>query len=254
MTPVSKQWCLDSEEKIDIWRRGYPLVPNFSTTIDSATGQTLKAAIPDLGDEFSVASQYVAMRGYIAFSRVIGADGLLIAQPFNPLLFQCGPQTWPTLLFENLTENMAILELEERCKKAQKESKIIAYAKDHKWQCNRCREQKLWTQYFNSLQGKRDDNDWDNMYRRHIIRPGVLRQCLQCKGEQTKADTFPCTTCQQQLPRQAFSASTWYHRHRSQKIRCFQCTASTGELTFTCAACKKPQSRRIWSIIMETQI
>ena len=42
MTPVPKYWCLDSDECIDICRRGYPLVPNFSTAIDAATGQTLK--------------------------------------------------------------------------------------------------------------------------------------------------------------------------------------------------------------------
>ena len=40
MTPVNKKWCLDSEAKVDIWRRGFPLVPNFSTTIDSARGKT----------------------------------------------------------------------------------------------------------------------------------------------------------------------------------------------------------------------
>ena len=57
MTPVTKFWCLDADDNIDISRRGYPLVPNFSTTIDAATGQTLDAAIPDLGDEFSLPSQ-----------------------------------------------------------------------------------------------------------------------------------------------------------------------------------------------------
>ena len=66
MTPVTKYWCLDADENIDICRRGYPLVPNFSTTIDAATGRTLETAIPDLGDEFCTVSQHAAMRGYIA--------------------------------------------------------------------------------------------------------------------------------------------------------------------------------------------
>eukprot|EP00973_Karenia_brevis_P044430 6153286-Karenia_brevis.AAC.1 len=32
MQPVSVYWCLDADENIDIHRRGFPLVPNFSTT------------------------------------------------------------------------------------------------------------------------------------------------------------------------------------------------------------------------------
>ena len=93
MTPLSKYWCLDSDECIDICRRGYPLVPDFSTTIDAATGQTLQSTIPDLGDEFCPPSQHAAMRGYIALPRVTAADGLLVAQPFSPLLFSMGPQS-----------------------------------------------------------------------------------------------------------------------------------------------------------------
>ena len=92
MVATTTYWCLDADENIDIRRRGFPLVPNFSTTVDSATGQTLAAALPDLGDEFQNPSQYGAMRGYIALSRVTKADSLLIAEPFNPLLFRMGPQ------------------------------------------------------------------------------------------------------------------------------------------------------------------
>ena len=95
MAPVTKYWCLDSDESIDICRRGFPLVPDFSTTIDSATGQTLNSALPDLGDEFATPSQHAGMRAYIALSRVTSADSLLIAQPFNPLLFRSGPQSSP---------------------------------------------------------------------------------------------------------------------------------------------------------------
>ncbi len=71
LKPVTCYWTLDAQENIDICRHGYPLVPDFSMTRDSATGQNLKAGIPDLGDFGSPASKYGAMRGYIALSRVL---------------------------------------------------------------------------------------------------------------------------------------------------------------------------------------
>ena len=73
MKPVEIYWTLDNDEHIEIARRGFPLVPNFSTTIDGATGQTLKASIADLGDFGSVPSHHASMRGYIALSRITAA-------------------------------------------------------------------------------------------------------------------------------------------------------------------------------------
>ena len=64
--PQTRIWMLDSDGQIDIARKGFTLVPNFSTTVDSATGQTLDAAIADLGHEMNPASQPAAMKGYIA--------------------------------------------------------------------------------------------------------------------------------------------------------------------------------------------
>ena len=133
MTPVTKFWCLDADDNIDICRSGYPVVPNFSTTIDAATGQTLDAAIPDLGDEFSMPSQHGAMRGYIALSRVTSADGLLIAQPFSPLLFRMGPQAWPSLLFAVLQGKVSASEMQAKCDQAAAMSKATVKMKDQEW-------------------------------------------------------------------------------------------------------------------------
>ena len=102
MKPVETYWTLDADEHIEIARRGFPLVPNFSTTIDGATGQTLKSSIADLGDFGSIPSFHAAMRGYIALSRVTAADNMLIARTFSPLLFRLGPQPFPSLLFLSL--------------------------------------------------------------------------------------------------------------------------------------------------------
>eukprot|EP00973_Karenia_brevis_P016050 2193225-Karenia_brevis.AAC.1 len=68
---------------MDIHKRGFPVVPNFSTTLDAATGQTLQSSMCDLGDEFNKPLQSAAMRGYIALSRAKAANDVLVAQPLN---------------------------------------------------------------------------------------------------------------------------------------------------------------------------
>ena len=101
MNPVTTCRHLDPRElTVEIWRTGFPLAPNISSTIDSATGQTLDAAMPDLGDEHCPPPCAAAMKGYVALSRVREADGLLAAQPFSPLLFNMGHQPWPSILFD----------------------------------------------------------------------------------------------------------------------------------------------------------
>ena len=49
LSPVTVYWLLDTEGDIQIARKGFPVVPNFSTTVDGATGKTLETSIPDLG-------------------------------------------------------------------------------------------------------------------------------------------------------------------------------------------------------------
>ena len=87
MTPITTSWTLDSEGCIEIKRKGFGLVPDFSSTIHSATGQELSGVLPDLG-AFADKPNYAAMmRGYIALSRVKDAEGLLVVQPFSPMRF-----------------------------------------------------------------------------------------------------------------------------------------------------------------------
>ena len=88
LSPATVYRTLDVEESIEIARRGFPAVPNFSTTIDGATGVSVMPSFTR------------AMKGCVALSRVTKADDMYLTQPFSPTLFQQGPRPWPTLLLD----------------------------------------------------------------------------------------------------------------------------------------------------------
>ena len=104
---VSAQWKL--HEGVDakfIQRWGFPVVPDFSSTVYVATGRTLKSALADLGGLSEMPSFHQAMKGYIMFSRVTTAHKLLLVQPFSRLLFKQGPHPYPTLLLNVLRNQL----------------------------------------------------------------------------------------------------------------------------------------------------
>ena len=102
MTPSTCVWSLDSEENVEIVRKGFPMVPDFSCTIHLATGRTIKSEIGDLGGFEDRPSHRAAMEAYIGLSRTTDAEGILITRPFPPKLFQQGPQPFPTYLMDVL--------------------------------------------------------------------------------------------------------------------------------------------------------
>ena len=79
--------------------------------------------MPDLGDEYCPRSHAAAMKGYVALSRVREADGLLVAQPFNPLLSRMGAQPLPNLVFDVQRERASLGDLGDRREQAKKASK-----------------------------------------------------------------------------------------------------------------------------------
>ena len=112
--PIYTDWNLDHAQSIQIKRRGFALSPDFSSTIHSATGRTLVSCVPDLNPIEVAPNAQSAMEGYIALSRVEDAEGLIIAQPFAPTLFQQGPAPYPTLLLEVLKGQVSQVDLDKR--------------------------------------------------------------------------------------------------------------------------------------------
>ena len=240
------------------------MVPNFSTTIDAATGQTLDVAIPDLGDEFNIPSQHAAMRGYIALSRVTSADGLLIAQPFSPLLFRMGPQAWASLLFAVLQGRVPLSERLARCEQAALESKATLKMKDQEWECGICREKKYWSDYFPVRADAKLDPAWNMNYSKYILQPGCLRECLTCttdlrmdegfhEVDEVVEETHPCARCRQARPRAAFRKPAWEKRSYREAM-CLECTwdiTKSGLRTeWQCSVCgdEKPKAAYEYSV------
>ena len=235
MSPVSSYWNLDADENIDMSRRGFPLVPNFSSTIDSATGRTLNSEIADLGDIGSNPSFYAAMRGYIALSRVRAAHRLLISQPFNPLLFRQGPQPFPTLLLEVLLGKVSSDEVEAKCFETRVQCKNVKLFKndDVVWACSQCKDSKQTADFLPSPVVSYYDDVLS-----HVIQPGRLRCCRQCRTR------MQCSRCKRSLTVDSFSESRRKHRHH-QKVVCAQCESDSN--SHPCDMCKVLKERSEYS-------
>jgi len=178
--PVSTiTWSLDPnpENKIPISRRGFGVIPDFSTTIHSATGRTLTASVPSLDGITDLPNGQRAMRGYIAVSRAEDAEGLVIAEPFAPTLFKQGPAPFPTLLMEVLEGRVKSTELEEKCQRAAKKEKPNRLI-DQTYTCGTCERSLPWNYFFN----KKEVDDVAQNIVEHIIMEGVCAKCLQCRG------------------------------------------------------------------------
>ena len=143
LSPVTVYWTLDAEGTVEIARRGFPMLPNFSMTIDSATGKTLDTGIPDLGDFTAIPSFNRAMKGYIALSRFKKAHDAYLPRAFSPALFRQGEQPWPSLLLEYLRgdadDTKSLQQRSEETKRRASQKKLL---KDLDWPCASCSEQK----------------------------------------------------------------------------------------------------------------
>ena len=63
LRPVTNLWSLDAAEYIEITRKGFAAVPDFSSTIHVATGRSIRACLPDLGGLQEPPSLSAMMRG-----------------------------------------------------------------------------------------------------------------------------------------------------------------------------------------------
>ena len=254
MRPVSVWWMLDEAENIDIQRRGFPLVPNFSTTIHSATGRTLQTAIIDLADMYARASFDAAMRGYIALSRVRKAHDLLFAQPFNPALFRQGPQPFPTLLLSVLKGEVTLNKLDDEIVATQKNASTSTLLISLAWICSICSSSKGTADFVHFDPGNRlETKEWLRAVFEHVIKPGKLRCCKECSKLERSVGEAPtkilqCQYCEQIKTREAFSDNMWKNktniRYRTVCIECCNPPCSRTDCS-RCKICRDPSCHEL---------
>ena len=222
LSAVTVYWSLDPDGDIQIARRGFPIVPNFSMTVDSATGKTLDTGITDLGDISTLPSFTRAMKGYISFSRFKKAHDFYLPQPFCPALFQLGPQPWPTLLLEYLKGNKDETTFEEDCQDARKETKKTVRLTTMKWRCSSCTENKDWKEY---IQADTTGQAWFQAYWSNVLAPGDGRRCILCRGASNKENWLKCEVCLETKPRNDFSTSAQRNlANTTQRTLCKVCS------------------------------
>ena len=156
-------------------------MPNFSTTIHSATGRTMDSSIVDLGDIGQYPSFDAAMRGYIGLSRVRAAHHILLAQPFSPMLFRQGAQPFPSLLLEVLRGNVASEEVGAQCTAARAKRRGVQLLKSEntRWLCSACQKEKTTHEYVAVV----GDVWYDEVFTA-IVQPGYRRVCRSCSAVQ----------------------------------------------------------------------
>ena len=109
------------------------------------------------------------MRGYIALSPALDADGVLIARPFSPMLFRLGPQPFATLLLETLQGKHKEEDLPRKWAEAVavvRDSTKNQRLLDSTWKCGVCHELKEGRDYDCS------GAEWDKQFLTKVLAPG----------------------------------------------------------------------------------
>ena len=239
LTPVTNYWSLGSwggSEAVEIRRRGYGMLPNFSTTIDGATGRTIAKGISDLGNWSDLATPTRAMKGYIALSRVKCADDMLLAQAFSPCLFTQGKQHWPSLLLDVQTGRIPVdANFAQLCRETDTLAKQSKKLIDAQFHCSTCDELRP-LQHF--LPNQNDNTNWYEDVERVLQQGGAARKCYK--------DSEMCDSCKTEKTKPEFSQSVWHNR-KAQKAICLACQAAPSVDTWKCHRCGQPKAKENFS-------
>ena len=85
---VTRSWSPDRAGNVHVYRKGFQCVPNFSGTIHSFVGASLDAAMLDCLHFAKTPTREDMLKAYLGISRVRTKEGLLIVQPYHPMLFR----------------------------------------------------------------------------------------------------------------------------------------------------------------------
>ena len=248
VSSMGSNWPLDPPAKT-LWVRrfGFPLRPDFASTVHAVTGDELPAAIANLGHRLDAPNLEDALQGYISISRVSGHEDLRIAQPFSRALFKMGKLEIAHCMLDVLeshckalvgageaiaSEDLGNRLKEIQAKKKQKKTKLI----EQTWPCYNCGSCYSFVHYVDDV--KKDDTELHDKIYATIEKPGSQRRCKRCKLELTKtnkseqypAEQLVCSkaNCGDVLPIKCFLDLV------EERI-CVKCSGMNSSWQFTCA-------------------
>lgn len=175
--PGTSSFYIDEDECNGVRRLVFPLVPDFSATIHCIAGRTLERGIGDLRGALRAPSASEAMQGYIVLSRFCKAEGCLLAQAFNPALFQQGPQFGPQLLLRVLRRQVVPADVERLWAEHEQAAANLRRRKweDASWLCSSCGEMFTAT----ALARSKGSLVLQDIYM-DILQGGAMRRCGVC--------------------------------------------------------------------------
>ena len=201
-----------------------------------APGRSLKAVLPDLGGLPEPATFSASMRGYIALSRALDADGVLIARPFAPTLFQQGPQPFATLLLATLQGKIPQANLprewaaaQELVTTASKRQRLV----DTMWQCGPCGQTKAAKEFMS--RGCTAD-DWCEDFLARVLARGPFRRYSVCSPD--KRSLRQCSTCKKLRPKEAYGCDRAWKDAAANLGKCQACTSlKKSSVCSNCGTC-----------------
>ena len=195
--PRSVDWQIGRQSENWVKRFGFPLVPDFASTVHAATGDQLDTAIAELGGFAATPSQDDALKGYISLSRVKGPERILITEQFSPTLFAQGPLAIADLLLEVIeNQGLPMEKLEQKLdaieeQKKKRKNKL----EDRTWSCGYCGKSKTYSAYVLTTPARLHED-----INTHIVQAGAWRKCRRCV-EDTKVGIHHSSSTQKDIPK-----------------------------------------------------
>jgi len=181
---VRRSWSPDTENNVHVNRRGFQVVPNFAGTIHSFVGASLDAALLDCLHFSRTPKLEEQLKGYLGISRVRTAAGLLIVQPYHPMLFRQGCLPGPELLMQFWRGQLAETEIQAKWEELEKAAKKQEKRLDKmSWECGGCGRQLKADGYGAGRETATDQWNFHKMVLERVLVPGANRYCVGCKAK-----------------------------------------------------------------------
>ena len=243
LRPKTCKWQVNQNQGTVAHVNGYPLLPDFCSTVHDIQSATLEAAFWALHDANQNIAPAEQIAGYVVLGRVKHLQRMCILQPFSPLLFSRGPPQGPALLFKKLQVEYTEQEALDAWQEDLAFDNIKAQRLDHLGNKDRCMSSHLQKKPSNrtleevgTTDSKCFDADFMTQVRRErcvscaaaknlpILEPTVKLEHNSASRQESSdkatkscihgANLYDCAACAQKLGKGRFDLQDWLNKKR----------------------------------------